>query len=738
MKSPSRFPSKHVKFLKKALLLLLLPLVLIMGVPLGLLLMPSNPLSIMPEAGPLSGRGSWQAEAATIQNPYVQQRPVILRVAYDPGAAPLAFETAEGPQGFSIDLMNAMAQENEWTVNYQPMPLQQARRALQQGEVDLILVLDYQARLASELEFTEPYLSSSVGLIVPTEEEGIVSMGDLSEKLVAIGRSSQEHDFLQNVWRINFNTTENLGVGLQLLEMGRADALAGDRIMLQYLLEEDQLDSRYRFVSSYLIPVEYTMAVSRENYSMLNQLNRGLQQMKGQGVHNQLLEKWFGETDARARLEEMLRVLAIVLGVTITVFLVILWWNQTLKGEVQRKTRELKAANQDLEYQILETLNMSQMMEQIMRNSPRGLVTLDRQGLVTALNPRAQELTRIQEDLRQRHYQESDLLASILDPRIQKVLEEGTQYLGGELRWVFNADIVNGKSQVDIRYTLYPARDVAGQVTGMIVTLEDITEERKMREEDFQREKSRALHQVVAGIAHEIRNPLTSIKTFVELMPVKINNLQFQENIALHVPREIDRVSQLIESLIDYARPQAPNKEVFEARQLLEAGLALFQPVFQKKGMVLEATLEEDCLIQADRNQMKQVLVNFLLNGLEAMVEKQENRKGQMSEDHGEEIGLSHQPLFMKMGCHAQKDKVYITLADQGIGMGPEELEIMLEPFYSTKKNGTGLGLPLSKRYLEDNGGFLRVESEKGRGTTITIEFQRVESLVEDALQEVM
>ncbi len=713
-----------MKALKRNGLLHVMPLVLIMGLPLGQLLVGPSPSSFLPEARPVSVWGSWQAEAASNQNTFVQQQPVILRVAFDPGMAPLSFIATEVPQGFSIDLMDAMAQENDWIVEYMPMPLHQARKAVQQGEVDLILALDYQARLASELEFTEPYLSSSVGLIVPMEEEGIDSMGDLSEKLVAIGRYSQEHDFLQNVWRINFNTTENLNVALQLLEMGRAEALAGDRIMLQYLLEENQLVSRYRFVSSYLIPVEYTMAVSRENYTMLNQLNRGLQQMKGQGIHNQLLEKWFGETDTRARLEEMLRLLAIVLGVTMTVFLVILWWNQTLKGEVQRKTRELKGANQDLEHQIMETRNMSQLMEQIMRNSPRGLLTLDRQGMVTALNPRAQELTKMQEDLRQRHYQESDLLTNILDSRIQKVLEEGTQYMGGELRWFFSGDAVNS-NQVDIRYTLYPARDVTGQITGMIVTLEDITEERKMRDEDFQREKSRALHQVVAGIAHEIRNPLTSIKTFVELIPSKINNLQFQENIALHVPREIDRVSQLIESLIDYARPQVPNKEVFEAQQLLEACLALFQPVFHKKGLALEATLAEDCLIRADRNQMKQVLVNFLLNGLEAMVEKQENQKDQ----------VGHEPLVMKMCCHARKDKVLITLADQGIGMGTEELEIMLEPFYSTKKTGTGLGLPLSKRHLEDNGGTLQVESEKGKGTTITLEFQRMENLTAKGLQ---
>ena len=645
---------------------------------------------------------------AQVDNPYLQQQPFILRAAYDPLMAPLQFEAETGPTGFSIDLLEAIASQNDWVIHYQPMPMNQAQRSLQQGEVDVILSIDYQARLAAEMEFTEPYLSSTVGLIVPVEDEDIESVADLSERLVAIRRHSQEHDFLQNVWRINFNTTESTAIGFQLLQMGRADALAGDRLMIQYFLEEKGLESQFRFVSSYVIPLEYAMAVSKENFALLNQLNRGLQQVKGQGVHNQLQEKWFGDDHSQARLEEMLKTLGVFLVVILVIFLFSLWWNHTLKKEVQRKTGELKAANQDLENQILETRNMSRLMEQIMRNSPRGLVTIDREGVVTALNPRAQELTRIQEHLGNRPYSDSDLLTSLVKPRIKNVLDEGVQYVGGEQRWRFKND-----DQVDIRYTLYPARDVEGRITGMILTLEDITEERKVREEGFEREKSRALHQVVAGIAHEIRNPLTSIKTFVELIPAKIHNLQFQENIALHVPREIDRVSQLIEGLIDYARPQAPNKEIFEAKELLEACHALFDPVFDKRGFVLEKHLETDCYIQADRNQMKQVLVNFLLNGLEAMEEKANEKPEKMT-------------LRMITSCRCSADQVLIELRDEGIGMCSEELKIMLEPFYSTKKSGTGLGLPLSKRYLEDNGATLSVDSEKGRGTTISLEFERM------------
>ena len=648
------------------------------------------------------------AEGA-LDNPYLQRQQVVLRVAFDPRLAPLQYETSEGWQGFSIDLLEAIGRRNDFRVQWVPMTMTQARQGLQSGEVDVILGIDYQARLAPEMEFTEAYFSSTVGLLVPAGTTDIESIADLTEKLVAIQRHSLEHDFLQNVWRINFNTTENLLDGLALMEMGRADALVGDRLVLQHALTEHLLENDYQFVSSYVIPLEYAMAVKKENFSLLNLLNRGLQQAKGQGIHHELQEKWFGNDLLQARLEQTLKALGIILALIFGVFLISLWWNRMLQKEVQRKTGELKAANRELEYQILETRNMSGLMEQIMRNSPRGLVTVDRRGMVTALNPRAQELTGEGESLKDKPFSASPLLESLLKTRLKHVLEEGIQYVGGELRWQ-REDL---GSQVDIRYTLYPARDVEKQITGLILTLEDITEERKQREQGFEREKSRALHQVVAGIAHEIRNPLTSIKTFVELIPAKILNPQFQENIVLHVPREVERVSQLIESLIDYARPRPPNREVFDAAELLKSCTALFEPVFSNKGFQLKSRLEPGCYIKADRDQIKQVLVNFLLNGLEAM---------EMRED-GE---LVPEPPAMTASCRLDGAHVWIDLKDEGVGMSSEELKNILDPFYSTKKDGTGLGLPLSKRYLEDNDAMLSFESEKGQGTIVHLQFERM------------
>ncbi|SMP60009.1 transporter substrate-binding domain-containing protein [Anoxynatronum buryatiense] len=646
---------------------------------------------------------------AALDNPYLQRQHLVLRVAFDPRLAPLQYETPEGYQGFSIDLLEIMGSRNDFRVQWMPMTMTQAQKSLQEGTVDVIMGIDYQARLAPEMEFTEPFFSSTVGLMVPAGATEIESIADLSEKLVAIQRHSLEHDFLQNVWRINFNTTENLVDGLALMEMNRAEALVGDRLVLQHALSELQLEDAYQFVSSYVIPLEYAMAVKKENFGLLNLLNRGLQQAKGQGIHHELQEKWFGSNLLQARLEQTLKALGFILALIFGVFLISLWWNRMLQKEVQRKTGELKAANRDLEYQILETRNMSGLMEQIMRNSPRGLVTVDRKGLVTALNPRAQELTGEAESLKDKHYTASPLLETLLETRLKHVLEEGVQYVGGELRW----QPEEKGSRVDIRYTLYPARDVEKQITGMILTLEDITEERKQREQGFEREKSRALHQVVAGIAHEIRNPLTSIKTFVELIPAKILNPQFQENIVRHVPREVERVSQLIESLIDYARPRPPNREVFDAAELLRSCTALFEPVFNSKGFQLKSRLEPDCVIQADRDQIKQVLVNFLLNGLEAM-EMRVN---------GEEMTM---PPSMTTSCRLDGAHVWIDLKDEGVGMSPEELKNILEPFYSTKKDGTGLGLPLSKRYLEDNGAVLSFESEKGQGTIVHLQFERM------------
>lgn len=611
--------------------------------------------------------------------------PSVIRVAWDPAMVPLG--------QVSREIMEHMADATSMTVHWVAVPLHRGERLLLDGHVDVVLGVPYNVRRAGAMEFTDPYLSSSVALLVPRHNETIATVEDLTGRVVAVRGGSGELDYLQNVWRINFNVVSTLDDALDLLSLERADVVAGDRIVLRSLLDARGATSQFRFASSWVMPLEYTMAVRSENYALLNRLNVSLARTVGSNVYQEILERWLIDDVEPLRLRRLLRIIVLLLMAILLVFIASLWWNRTLKLEVARKTRE--------------TRTMSGMMEQIMRNSPRGLITIDRAGTIAAANDRAAALLGESAALRGIPWMEVPILRQIVEPRVQQVLEEGKQYVGGELHHT------RGGVPLDIRFTLYAGRDDRGAIASMVVTLEDITEELRRREQDVEREKSRVLHQVVAGIAHEIRNPLTSIKTYIELLPTKMHNHQFRENIAVHVPREIDRVSQLIESLINYARPAPPQGERFDMADLLGSSVVLFQPVFTARGFALHHDLAAGSWVYADPNQIKQVMINFLLNGLGALEDRQA---------HDGPPGTAAPPS-MTVKCCREGSSVVVELADEGIGMHEEEMAIMLDPFYTTKDEGTGLGLTLSKRYLEENHGTMTFHSARGAGTTVVVRF---------------
>lgn len=645
-------------------------------------------------------------------NLYDRRQQSVFRVAFDPEMPPFQYEAGGKREynGFSIQLLEHIGQQNFFSIHWVPLSTEEAARQLQENRIDMILGIAYQARYAQQMEFTEPYFSSSIALVVPkSEADDIETIADLSEKLVAVQRGSVAYEFLQNLRRIDFNGTSSQKKAFDLLVMGRADALVGDRWVLQHYLEEKNLTDDYVVTSSFMLPVEYTMAVKSENYAILNLLNRGIQMTRSQSDYQRISDKWFGGEDFQQRLEYLLRIFAIASGMTVLIILGILWWNRLLTKEVQKKTAELKMANDDLSQQIQETLDMSELKNQILENSPRGLVTMDCEGQITSVNPMAFQMMSMDEGSMHSFFYEVDLLKSILVNKMEDVLKKGTQFIGGEIEWV-NAEF----QKSDIRYTVYPLRNHEKNIIGAIVSFEEITEEKKMRAQGFEKEKSRALSQVVAGIAHEIRNPLTSIKTFVEVLPAKINNPKFRQDMINHVPKEIDRISQLIESLIDYAKPKKINKQEVDMEKMIESCQVLFKPTFEKKGMKLVTMLESPLVIYADRDQVKQALVNFMLNGMEAMEKK-------ISEAN------SRKPLTMEIQGFARKGFVEILLRDEGVGMDQVEVNKMLDPFYTTKKSGTGLGLTLSKKYIEENNGHVYFESIKDHGTTVHLKFERME-----------
>jgi signal transduction histidine kinase len=224
----------------------------------------------------------------------------------------------------------------------------------------------------------------------------------------------------------------------------------------------------------------------------------------------------------------------------------------------------------------------------------------------------------------------------------------------------------------------------------------------------FQSEKLAALGKLSAGIAHEIRNPLTSIKILIHSLADEQATSSSREKDLAVIEGEIGRVNKIIKQFLDFARPRPPSLETLDVRAILEETLALLIYEMEAQGISLEKSYSPDLPpIPVDREQMKQVFLNLMLNALQAM-------------EKGGTLRVVTRRASPFPG-EGERSAAEVSFADTGPGI-PEDLRgKIFEPFFSTKEEGIGLGLPIAQRIVEEHGGEVRVESKVGQGTTFTI-----------------
>jgi signal transduction histidine kinase len=214
-----------------------------------------------------------------------------------------------------------------------------------------------------------------------------------------------------------------------------------------------------------------------------------------------------------------------------------------------------------------------------------------------------------------------------------------------------------------------------------------------------------SLGTLTAGLAHEIRNPLVAIKTFTQLLPERLEDEEFKNHFLNIASGEVDRISSLINELLDFARPSEPKLEFEEINGILDGMILLVSTETKKKQINIVKNYGTDLpLVQIDREQIKQVFLNILLNSIEATPER-----GKITVETR---------TFVKAGGEAY---IQIEFTDTGRGIPAEHLEDIFTPFFSTKDKGSGLGLSISHQIVQDHSGYIDVESELDKGSSFFI-----------------
>jgi signal transduction histidine kinase len=395
-----------------------------------------------------------------------------------------------------------------------------------------------------------------------------------------------------------------------------------------------------------------------------------------------------------AQLEHFIFLLSIVLIASALILLIIYVWNQRLKKEISIQTRKLRLLNEHLEEQKKKIADSNAFKDQILNSIDTGIVTFNVHFLPTSCNARAVDMLDLSGNIPIK-IQYSSLLKKLL----KHFNTEKNNQKHPEVPLIFDT-YENGQRKV-ISYRILSMYDSQGKQTGYLLSMNDETEKKKLEQKLVTQEKLHALGQLVAGVAHEIRNPLTSIKTFVDMLPKKYDHPQFREMMIEHLPIEVNRLNMIVCDLVDFARPRPPDKKMYSAKELAKF-LSFHQVMIEKKQIMLEQTIDESLVFYIDIQQIRQVLLNIILNAISA-VEGMSEKKIKISiEKEDENTGR-------------------IIVTDTGKGIAKEQLNRIFEPFYTSKEKGVGLGLTLSYKLIKENNGDIQVTSKPNHGTTFMV-----------------
>src|SRR5262245_21160365 len=345
--------------------------------------------------------------------------------------------------------------------------------------------------------------------------------------------------------------------------------------------------------------------------------------------------------------------------------------------------------------------------EQILTNFDDGVVAVDPDERITFFNEAAEVITEVSsaaavgqpfEVMFKRDAWLIDLVRRANPPSQKRVHGEG-DFVS---RW--------GK-KIPVGVTASPLADDHGHFVGTILLLRDIKHRRELEEDLKRADRLALMGTLAAGLAHEIRNPLGGIKGAAQLLRRSGDGNSTLREFTDIMIREVDRVDQLIEQLLDLSRPAKLILAPLNIHEVLEEVLLLESQNLDSREITVRKRFDPSLPpIRGDRAQLTQVFLNLAKNAFQAMERGTLTITTRVETDyHIHEQGVGRNRL------------IWVDFADEGGGIREEDLAHIFSPFFTTKINGTGLGLPICYRIIKEHGGMIRVESTEGKGSTFKV-----------------
>ncbi|MGB3480016.1 MAG: ATP-binding protein [bacterium] len=320
-----------------------------------------------------------------------------------------------------------------------------------------------------------------------------------------------------------------------------------------------------------------------------------------------------------------------------------------------------------------------------------GILTVDSKGLVIGVNEAFSRLSSFDEKMILNH---NYFMIFKNDPfDIQRALKQGTKVI--DEKCVFERNI---------QYSTYPLLDTKRRISGAISVLRDITKLKAFEKEREETERLKFLGNLVANFAHEIKNPLNGLSIATQRL-VKEFSQENKEYIRLTttIKKEIEALNKILNDFLSLVRPRIKEKKEFNLSLLIQDTIDLIRGQANKDKIELKCNIKKDVKIYGNMEDFKRAVLNILLNAVDAL------------------SGIKGRKKLITIDLTKHDDFIQFKIIDNGKGMDTEEQERIFTPYFTMKKKGTGLGLFIAQKIINDHNAEIKVTSERDRGTTFNI-----------------
>ncbi len=380
-----------------------------------------------------------------------------------------------------------------------------------------------------------------------------------------------------------------------------------------------------------------------------------------------------------------------------------------MAAQLFQQRTELEDANHELRRRFDELEDVKRYTENILASLTTGIVTVDLEGRVVTLNPAAEMLTGFfAGEVVGRYCTELFAPTPTIGEMLMETLADRVPAVGVSL-------ILKRRSgaALPVEVSTVPLKGGEGKDLGVVAVLRDLTLVRELEGRLRRSDRLAALGSLAAGLAHEIKNPLTSVLTFSRHVARRFDDAHFRERFQRVVPRELERINGIIERLLELARPVPAVFTRLRVGPLVDRAVDLFANEIEAQGIVVRREYARDLPpVAADEESLYRAVINVISNALDAM-----ESGGCLTL----RIGWATPAEAFRPGRTLGNHRVAIEVSDTGKGIRAEDAERLFNPFFTTKAQGTGLGLAVTHKIVEDHGGAIDFHSVPGAGSTFRI-----------------